>query len=148
MRRAAKNDTRGTIFRLFTILWSHLHEEKHVGSLIAKSWFGQSPLTTVHLCRYACWTSDIFFVSIVGLVPKSPFPEEVPWVNELDVLFFYWNVFLFWNFRTGGFGLAGWGGLGVLWNNGATFRPIGMRFSWSFWDQLKHSKRKWQHLGQ
>ncbi|GIY44852.1 uncharacterized protein CEXT_310231 [Caerostris extrusa] len=73
MRRAAKNDTRGTIFRLITILWSHLHEEKHVGSLIAKSRCGQSRLSTVHQRRYGGWTGSTigagrrnFFVCVLN----------------------------------------------------------------------------------
>ncbi|KAG8181571.1 hypothetical protein JTE90_017321 [Oedothorax gibbosus] len=83
MRRAAKNDTRGTIFRLFTILWSHLHEEKHVGSLIAKRRFGRSPLTTVHHCRYACWTLD-FFLSKNSTIPSAIVGLCVKFRNHLS----------------------------------------------------------------
>ncbi|GBM32464.1 hypothetical protein AVEN_14752-1 [Araneus ventricosus] len=107
MRRAAKNDTRGTIFRLITILWSHLHEEKHVGSLIAKNRFGQSRLSAVHQRRYGGWTCSTIgagriFVKFtipsllarLELSSETVFREDAPWVNELDAFFFKKYIFI------------------------------------------------------
>ncbi|GFR14398.1 hypothetical protein TNCT_717551 [Trichonephila clavata] len=56
MRRAAKNDTRAPSSGLSPSCGHTYMKKNMLASLIAKSCFGQSQMSTVHQHRYGGWT--------------------------------------------------------------------------------------------